>query len=61
MSGLNVGVITTMWSVEPLFGATIDWIVNGQKLGINHVFGIILVVSGAISIGYAGIGKKSDS
>ena len=29
MAGINVGVITTMWAVEPLFGATIDWIING--------------------------------
>ena len=58
MSGVNVGVITTMWSIEPLFGALLDRIINGQKLSINHAIGIILIVSGAISIGYAGIYKK---
>lgn len=26
MSGINVGVITTIWSVQPLFAALIDWI-----------------------------------
>ena len=61
MSGLNVGVITTLWAVEPLLNAVIDWLLNGVKLGLNHVIGIILIVSGAISIGFAGIGKKQDN
>ena len=61
MSGLNVGVITTLWSVEPLLNALIDWFLNGVRLGVNHVFGIVLIVSGAVSIGFAGISKKSDN
>lgn len=61
MSGLNVGVITTLWSVEPLLNAVIDWFINGVRLGINHVIGILLIVAGAISIGFAGISKKSEN
>lgn len=28
ISGVNVGVITTIWSVQPLIAAVIDWIIH---------------------------------
>lgn len=55
LSGVNVGVITTIWSVQPLIAAVVDYLIYRQMLGFNHFVGMILVVLGAVSIGYSGI------
>lgn len=55
LSGINVGVITTIWSVQPLIAAILDWVFYRQVLGLNHLIGMILIILGAVSIGYAGI------
>lgn len=60
ISGVNVGVITTIWSVQPLIAAIIDWIVYRRVLGFNHLVGIVLVVIGAVLIGLAGISKGGE-
>ena len=61
LSGINVGIITTLWTTEPLFSAILDWIIYGQRLFLNHIMGIIFVVAGAICIGLSGASKKKDS
>ena len=61
MSGINVGVITTIWSVQPLIAAIIDWIVYRQQLGFHHIIGMILVILGAIAIGTTGIAKNKEN
>ena len=58
MSGVNVGVITTIWSVQPLIAAFFDWVLYKQMLGFHHVLGMILVILGAVAIGYSGIYKN---
>ena len=57
MSGVNVGVITTMWSVQPLIAAVLDFVLYRQLLSINHIIGIVLVIIGAVSVGFSGIYK----
>ena len=59
ISGINVGVITTIWSVQPLIAALVDWIFYNQVLGFNHFIGMILIILGALSIGYAGVNKAT--
>lgn len=61
MSDINVGVITTIWSVQPLIAAFLDWIFYRQRLGLNHIIGMILVILGAVAIGFAGIFKLQES
>ena len=57
LSDVNVGVITTFWSVQPLIAAIIDYLIYRQMLGFNHMVGMVLVVIGAVSIGYSGLQK----
>lgn len=61
MSGVNVGVITTIWSVQPLIAALLDFVIYRQLLGFHHVVGMVLVILGAVAIGYTGIYKQEDS
>ena len=60
IAGVNVGVITTIWSVQPLIAAFIDYLVNKEMIGFHHFVGMVLVVLGAISIGYSGTTKMSS-
>ena len=60
MSGVNVGVITTFWSIQPLVAAVLDLLINREMLGFHHIVGMILVILGAVSIGYSGINKQND-
>lgn len=57
ISGVNVGVITTIWSVQPLIAAVLDYLVNKEVIGFHHLVGMILIVLGAVSIGYSGTMK----
>jgi len=61
IAGVNVGVITTIWSVQPLIAAFIDYLVNREVIGFHHFVGMILIVLGAISIGYTGTTKVSSN
>lgn len=59
MAGVNVGVITTIWSVQPLIAAFIDYFVNKEIIGFHHFVGMVLIVCGAVCIGYSGTAKAS--
>lgn len=61
ISGVNVGIISTIWSVQPLIAAIIDWIIYREKLKLNHYIGMVLVVLGALAIGFAGILKTTTT
>lgn len=53
MSGINVGIITTLWSLQPLAAALLDYLINGEKLTIYHLIGIILVIASALLISFS--------
>lgn len=61
LSNINVGVVTTIWSVQPLIAAFLDWVFYRQRLGFNHIVGMLLIILGAVAIGYAGIFKNEEA
>ena len=44
LAQVNVGLITTIWSVNPLFMAIMDFIIFKQKLYYYHLVGTISIV-----------------
>ena len=44
LARINVGVITTIWAVNPLFLAIFDSIIFKQKLFYYHYIGMLSIV-----------------
>ena len=49
---INVGVITCIWSLNPLFMAIFDWILFDVKLKYFHIIGTIALVIAVLSISF---------
>lgn len=49
-ANINVGVITIIWSIDPIFMAIVDKILFGQKLMYNHIIGILSMLACCIAI-----------
>jgi drug/metabolite transporter (DMT)-like permease len=50
MADVNVGIITTIWSIQPMAAAVLDYLINGEKLMCHHIFGMLFIVGSALSI-----------
>ena len=59
MADVNVGVITTIWSVQPLIAAVLDYFIYSEKLMRFHLVGMVMIVAGAIAIGYSSNEKEN--
>ena len=53
MADVNVGIITTLWSVQPLAAAFLDYLIYGERLTIYHLIGIIMVIVSALLISFS--------
>ena len=53
MADVNVGIITTLWSVQPLAAAFLDYLIYGERLTIYHLIGIIMVIASALLISFS--------
>jgi len=59
MADVNVGVITTIWSVQPLIAAVLDYFIYNEKLMMFHLVGMVMIVGGALAIGYSSNEKET--
>lgn len=48
--GINVGIITTLWSIQPLFSAGLDRCIYGEKIRANHIYGMFLIIGSGVAI-----------
>lgn len=53
MADVNVGIITTIWSIQPLAAAILDYFIYGEKLMKHHLFGMVFVIGSALCISFA--------
>ena len=53
MADVNVGIITTIWSIQPLAAAILDYFIYGEKLMKHHLFGMVFVIGSALCISLA--------
>lgn len=56
-ANINVGVIITIWSVNPLFMAICDKLIFGQELRYFHTLGMLAIVICTVVISLAGMGS----
>jgi drug/metabolite transporter (DMT)-like permease len=57
---INVGIIVTIWSVNPMFVAVADYFVNGQKLQYFHILGMSSMVVCSVLISLNSIVNKTE-
>jgi drug/metabolite transporter (DMT)-like permease len=60
LAGVNVGIITTIWGIQPLLAAVLDFFINGQRLTKFHLAGIIFIVLGGICVSVSGNSQSSS-
>jgi multidrug transporter EmrE-like cation transporter len=54
-ANINVGLITTIWSVNPLFMAIMDSIMFHQKLQYYHHIGMVAIVACTVVLSLSGV------
>lgn len=54
MTDMNVGVITTLWCVQPVFAALLDWLINKEPILTNHIIGMLFVIASGVAISLSG-------
>ena len=52
---LNPGVITTIWSIHPLFQAFLEYLVFGTKLEFFYIYGMLCIFVCSVLIGLSDI------
>lgn len=43
-AGVNIGIVTTIWAINPFTSALMDWIIYGVALKAHHWFGMFGLV-----------------
>ena len=61
LARINVGVITTIWAVNPLFMAIIDSIIFKQKLLYYHYIGMFSIVACTLIISVSRLFEKDKT
>ena len=60
-AGINAGIVTTIWAINPLFGALFDKIIFGQNLTGRHFIGVGCLIVCAALISLSGVITPSVS
>lgn len=60
-AGVNVGVITTITSINPFFTAVVDYLIYKIVLRYYHVLGMMSIVLGSVFICLNGIQSTSNA
>ena len=55
LAKVNVGLITTIWSVNPLFIAIMDFIIFKQQLRYFHLLGMVAIVVCTVLLSISGV------
>ena len=58
LADVNVGVVSILWRMNVLMMAFADYFINGQKLKIYHIIGMISILASCICIGFS---KEADN
>ena len=53
LADVNVGIITTIWGVQPLGAALLDYLINNEKLTFHHLAGMIFILLGGLCVSMA--------
>jgi drug/metabolite transporter (DMT)-like permease len=50
LSGVNEGIITSIWAITPLFGALLDYWAFNVRLTLKHLIGVLALIACATCI-----------
>lgn len=60
LADVNPGIITTIWAINPLFTAILDFLIYGQRLQKFHIAGILCLVFCVAFISLSKVGNKPE-
>ena len=49
---MNVGVMATLWSADPLFMSISDYLIYGQKLKLFHIVGMFAIIGCSLVLSF---------
>jgi len=52
---INAGIITTIWSINPLIGAVADKLIFGRAFQLRHMIGVFALIGCAACISLSGV------
>jgi drug/metabolite transporter (DMT)-like permease len=52
LAGVNVGVMTAIWGVQPLFAAFLDWCIYSEPFLLSYAIGILMMIGCAVCISF---------
>jgi drug/metabolite transporter (DMT)-like permease len=52
LGGVNVGVMTAIWGVQPLFAAFLDWLIYKEPFLLSYAIGIVMMIFCAIAVAF---------
>ena len=52
LAGVNVGVMTAIWGVQPLFAAGLDYLIYREPFLWSYLIGIIMMIACAVCISF---------
>ena len=61
LAKVNVGIITTIWSLNPLFLAVADYYINNQALFYYHYQGLFAILACSVIISLSGMIQSSPA
>ena len=50
LAEINVGVIITIWSINPFFNSIADYYLNDEKMHYYHVIGLVSMLMCSIAV-----------
>lgn len=58
-AGVNIGIVTTIWAINPFTSALMDWIIYGIALSFHHWFGMLGLIVCAVLISLSSVFKDN--
>ena len=58
LAGLNIGVVTVIWAINPALLACVEYFVFGTKPQIAHAFGILCMIACSVLLALSHPSKK---
>lgn len=58
LANVNVGIITTIWSIQPMIAGLFDYLIYGEKLNRYHLIGMVFIIVSALCISLASSGRS---
>ena len=52
LAGVNTGIMTAIWGVQPLFAALLDYLIYSEPFLLSYGIGILMMIACAVLISF---------